>query len=243
MMKLPYFVIACLIGIFTSTAKAQTADKLLISAGWLHFAPHHSSNPFAITCISGIPKYAVLENTGAFLRESEGLGVSATYFFNTHLAAEFALHIGPEWDLHTAGALRDYKKIGVVRSWTPMLLLKYYFFEDTARLRPYIGFGGSLTRFTNARITNDHFNELFDGETSSLSLSHAWNPVFNAGFLYRLKKQWFVGAALSYIPTHTTVTLTTPTSPYSQWYGAVITTQAKIRPQPLTTYLHIGHRF
>jgi outer membrane protein len=76
---------------------------------------------------------------------------------------------------------------------------------------------------------------------TDVSTDRSWAPVFNAGLTYAFSEHWFAGFSLSFVPLHATAKLTTqaqtPVGPLT------VKSEAKLRLNPIVTYLNVGYRF
>ncbi len=232
-MKLKSIVAGCLLCTCACAAQAQTAGSLLLSAGWLHFITRDSSGPLTLTG----PVVGEKPHTGASVSNADSVGVSATYFVTDNVASELVLGLPPKFDLKGAGELSPLGKIGSVRQLSPTLLLKYYFFDASTRLRPYLGVGVSRVWFKNVRITNPALETVLHGPTTA-SAKNAWSPIFNAGVSYQWSEHWFGGLSVSYMPLRTTAKLKTKVNEQ-----VTQNSEASLKVNPVITYLNVGYRF
>jgi outer membrane protein len=215
-----------------TTAHAQSAGSMYVTTGWFHLAPQTSSGPLTITS----PAIGPIPDTGAGVNSADTLGLSAGYFITDHIAVEFESGIPPKFDITGEGALSSFGTLGSAKQWSPALLLKYSFFDPQAKFRPYVGIGATYVWFSDAKITNNAFLGTLGGPTS-VSTNSSLAPVFNVGFNYAFTKHWFAGFSVSYIPVSVKATLqsTTPVGP--------VTSEAKIKLDPIVTYLKVGYSF
>ncbi len=228
-------------------AQAETAGRLLLSAGWMHFAPQEKSGmledgPSATFNTKRVPVFG-FDGGGTSLARANSAGVFATYFLTDHWASEFMLGIAPEWNLYGANKWTVMGKLGTVRQWSPALLLKYYFFDESSQWRPYAGIGLSRTWFTHAHFDNPIFEVSFgDAATMSVSAKNTWNAVFNAGLMYQFQKHWFGGLSVYYMPLRAIATFYTDIEDNRhEVYRA--TYQNKIRINPILPFMYLGYRF
>jgi outer membrane protein len=87
------------------------------------------------------------------------------------------------------------QEILTARWFAPTLLLTYSFFDESARLRPYIGFGINYTRFYSRQITPA--GEAIIGGPTSVSLTTSVGPAATIGLSYRLTRHFSVYGSLS----------------------------------------------
>lgn len=230
-------VLACM----STAAQAQSAGSIYVTTGWFHLAPQSSSDPLTVTSIGGSPTNITEPNTGASLDSADTIGFTAGYFVTDHIATEFVIGVPPTFNLYGTGNLAQYGKIGQAKQWSPTLLFKYYFNAPTASFRPYLGVGVSRIWFTSEEITNNTFQANVLHGPTSVSTDSSWEPVFNAGFQYAFNQHWFAGVSISYLPLSTTAKLTSAsTTPVGT---LTVTSQTKIKLNPIVTYVNVGYRF
>lgn len=225
----------------TTAAHAQTAGNFYVTTGWFHLAPQDSSDPLKILSVGGSPVNQSVPNTGAGIDNADTFGLTAGYFVTDHIATELVAGIPPRFNLTGEGALQPFGVLGHAYQWSPAVLLKYYFNNTAAKFRPYVGLGATYIWFSGAKITNSAFEAGALGGPTQVQTSNQWAPVFNAGFIYNFTNHWFAGLSVSYIPVSLTATLTTQRA--TQVGTLTEVSQAKIRLNPVVTYLNVGYRF
>ncbi|WP_341315691.1 OmpW family outer membrane protein [Paraburkholderia sp. IMGN_8] len=220
---------------------AQSAGSFYATTGWFHFAPQDSSDPLKETSVGGTPVNISVPGTGAGIDSSDTIGLSLGYFVTDHIAAEAEIGIPPKFNLLGKGTFEQFGTLGSARQWSPALLFKYYFNDATAAFRPYAGLGVTYVWFTDAQITNTAFEQGVLHGPTSVSTDRSWAPVFNLGFNYAFNKHWFAGFSVSYIPLSVTATLTSNAS--TPVGNLTVTSEAKIRLNPIVTFAKIGYVF
>jgi outer membrane protein len=225
---------------FTAAAHAQTAGTIYATTGWFHFAPISSSDPLEILSVGGSPVNQSVPGTSAIAASSNTLGLSLGYFITDHLATEFEFGIPTTFDIQGSGSFSQFGKLGDAKQWSPALLFKWNFLDASSKFRPYVGVGVTRVWFTDAQITNGAFvASVLQGPTT-VSTDRSWAPVFNAGFNYAFTKHWFAGFSVSYIPLSVKANFNASNvGPF----GVTVTSQAKIRLDPVVTYLKVGYMF
>jgi outer membrane protein len=120
---------------------------------------------------------------------------------NAHFSAELALGAPPLTKTigkgpATLGSV-PYKgqEILTARWFAPTLLLTYSFFDESARLRPYIGAGINYTRFYSRQATAA--GEAVTGGPTSVSLTTSVGPAATIGLSYRLTRHFSLYGSLS----------------------------------------------
>lgn len=85
--------------------------------------------------------------------------------------------------------------ITTARWFAPTALLTYSFFEESARLRPYIGAGINYTRFYSRQQTPA--GDAASGGPTSIGLTTSVGPAVTAGLSYRISSHFFVYGSVS----------------------------------------------
>src|SRR5260370_15408566 len=154
--------LALIPGAICSSAMAQSAGSLITSVGgvWLDFGPSsetslQSSSPLGTFTSSG---------TGGQIHNTFTLELSTTYFVTDHIAFDLAAGIPPKLQLYAQGNAKPFgaggpslnlgnlAPLATTRSWSPILFLKYYFFDAQTKLRPLVGIGGNYTLFSHTPL-------------------------------------------------------------------------------------------
>ncbi|WP_233809269.1 OmpW/AlkL family protein [Paraburkholderia sp. HP33-1] len=226
-----------------SLAHAQSAGQWMVNAGWMHMAPQDSSQPLTVNALGHT---STMEGTGASVADTDTFALTATYFVTDHIAIETILGVPPTLHLNGTGTLASLGELGNARSYSPALLAQYHFGEPSARLRPYVGAGVSYVWFNSvqlsAPLSSGQFlfspatGTLLEGPTSA-SLSKSFAPIVNAGLTYNIDSHWSVGVSLSYVWLSSRATLTTHSA------VGTVTTTAKLKIDPVTSFVSIGYRF
>jgi len=229
--------------ILSAAAHAQSAGSNVVSLGWFHIAPNSSSDPLFVKSVGPMPINAPVAGTGAKITDGDTLGLAFTHFFTDNLAAEFAGGIQPTHKINGTGTFGGFGELGTAKQWSPTILVKWYFGGAETALRPYVGLGVNYTWFTDAKITNGAFQTMVlgrgtPGSSSSVSTDSSWNPVVNAGVTYAFNRNWLVGLSVSYLPLKTTASIDTTLA-----NGVHIQSEAKIKINPVVTFLTVGYRF
>ena len=241
-MKKTMLAMAALGALASGSAMAQQAGDWVVGAGWFHLSPQDSSKPLTVTA----PIPAVLPGSGASVSDSETLGLSAMYFLDSHWAVEGVFGVPPKFKLNGTGTLGRVGELGEARQWSPTILGKYYFNEGNAALRPFVGLGATYVWYSDVSLTPGLQGALGGrlglppGATStSAKLDKSFAPVFNLGAAWQFDKHWGVSFSVSYIPLKTTAKLTTRTAGGT----TVATSEARLKLDPIVTYLSATYRF
>ncbi len=137
----------------------------------------------------------------AKLKDTTTLYFAYVRRFNEHFSAELALGAPPLTKTlgkgpATLGSVPfNNQEILTARWFAPTLLLTYSFFDESARLRPYIGAGINYTRFYSRQVTPA--GEAIVGGPTSVSLTTSVGPAATIGLSYRLTRHFSVYGSLS----------------------------------------------
>lgn len=148
---------------------------------------------------------------------------------STHFTAELAFGIPPLTKTYgkgpaTVGSIPyNGQEISTARWFAPTALIEYVFFDESHKLRPYIGVGVNYTKLYD-RDSTAAGNALSGGPTS-LSLPVSVGVAGTAGVSYRLPHNWSVMA--SYSASQVRSRLTADTA------GVLRTTEISFGPQTL----------
>ena len=225
------------------TAMAQQAGDWVFGAGWMHFAPQDSSEPLTMTS----PVNRPVPGSSANVSSADTLGLTATYFLDSHWGIEGVLGVPPKFKLEGGGTLGPIGQLGEARQWSPTLLGKYYFNEGNAAFRPYVGMGLTYVWYSDVELTPGMQNAMGGllrrppGATATTAkLDSSWAPVFNIGAAYQFDKNWGLSFSVSYIPLKTTAKLTTT----STTTGAQLSTaETSLKLNPIVPYLALTYRY
>ncbi|SDV48277.1 OmpW/AlkL family protein [Chitinasiproducens palmae] len=239
-------LVAAFGGALSGAAQAQSAGSFVANVGWFHFAPQDSSRPLEVTR----PGQAAVTvpGTGATVSNADTVGITGTYFITDNIAAEAVFGYPPRFKLYGEGGLGKLGQLGSASEWSPTLLLKYYFGQAGSRFRPYVGAGASYVWYGNVKLNAAMANGSFlapgaaqgvvaVGPTSA-DLTSSVAPVVNAGLAYNINDRWSISASVSYMWLSTRATLTTRLP-----NGAQITSQTRLKIDPIITFVSLGYRF
>ena len=121
--------------------------------------------------------------------------------------------------------------ISTARWLAPTVLLEYKFFDETARLRPFIGVGVNYTNFYDRKSTAQ--GNAASGGPTRLSLTSSVGPAATAGLAYHVANHWNVYASYSISQVKTRLKADTA--------GVIRTTHISFGPQALI--LSVGYSF
>lgn len=226
-----------------SSAHAQSAGQWVVNTGWLRMAPQDSSEPMTVNALG---RSSTIPGSGATLPDANTVALTARYFVTDHVAVETVLGVPPKLHLDGTGTLASVGELGTARAYSPAIQAQYHFGEPTARLRPYIGAGIAYVWYRDVELSrpvamgqilhSPTLGNLLEGQTSA-SLSSSFAPLVNAGLTYNIDSHWSIGASIAYTWLSTKATLTT------QAPVGIVTTTAKVKINPIITFLSVGYRF
>lgn len=241
--KLQAALAAALLAGGGSSAMAQQAGDWVLGAGWMHFAPQDSSKGLNLTS----PVNMHVPGSDATVGSSNTLGMSATYFLDSHWGIEGVVGVPPKFKLEGAGTLASVGELGQARQWSPALLGKYYFNDGNAAFRPYVGMGLTYVWYSDVELTPGMQTAMGGllrrpaGSTvTTAKLDSSWAPVFNIGAAYQFDQHWGVSLSVSYIPLKTTAKLTTTSAATGAQLG---TSEASLKVNPIVPYVAVTYRF
>lgn len=158
------------------------------------------------------------------------LGLTATYMLADNVGVEllgatpFSHNINAKVPL--LGAKENLGRVANVKQLPPSLYAQYYFFEPSAKIKPYVGAGLNYTRFYNAESRNV-------AVTNLKVKKHSFGPVVNAGVDVKLNDNLYFNAAAWYTRIKTTATFTA--------LGA--NHEVKVKLDPVVYFAGLGYRF
>ncbi|CAG9264431.1 OmpW family protein [Burkholderia diffusa] len=238
---------------FCSGAIAQVAGDTVVTAGgaWLNFANSSSGN-----LVSSSPFGTFASNgTNSEIHNALTEGIFITRYFTDNIAVEGALAFPPKLNMYAQGnaaplgaggpnmPLGSLQPLASARTWPAMALLKYAFGRPDASFRPFLGLGVNYTWYSGIELNPAFYQaaQAFAGSGGSVqsSLHDSWNPVFTAGFTYRMAERWYAMGTLMYIPLKTDAEIRS-TAANGQ---TVMTNRIHINADPVIAFVGVGYRF
>ncbi len=224
-------------------AVAQEAGSMVLGVGWLGFYPQDKSKPLELTS----PTQGTIPGSGSSVSNAHTLGLSFAYYFDKNWAVEAVLGVPPKFKLDGEGTLSDVGRIGEARQYSPTLLARYTFLDDSSRIRPFVAAGGTYVWYDDVKLTSSLQNwigaaaQLPPGFTyTTAKLDSSFAPVLNAGAYYTIDRNWSVAFSLSYVKLKTTAKLTTRLASNDQ---QIATSQSKLTLDPIVSFLSLNYRF
>jgi len=226
-----------------TSAHAQSAGDIQVSAGWMHFAPQDSSGPFNVTALG---QTVTKQGASASVSNADTFGLTLQYFVTDHIAVEAVTGVPPKFHLNGEGTLGPLGELGTAREWSPTLLLKYYFLSAQSKFRPYVGAGASYVWFSDVKLSQQMANGafLYSPQTgtaltgpTSVHIGSSFAPVVNAGLSYHFSKHWSAAFSVSYMWLSARATLTTNSA------VGQVKSESKLKLDPIVTFLSVGYTF
>lgn len=118
-----------------------------------------------------------------------------------HFDLELAAGVPPKTDTigkgpATLGSVPwNGQTVGTVKWFSPSVLLEYSFFDESARLRPFVGLGINFTHFFDRQINGAGDAAL--GGPTYVTLTNSIGPVGTLGAVYHFMHHWSVDASFS----------------------------------------------
>ena len=205
-------------------------------------APQDSSEPLTVNALG---RSSTVAGSGASVADTDTFALTATYFVTDHIALETILGIPPKLHLSGTGSCRhsvNWERLAR----GPAILAQYHFGEPSARFRPYVGAGLTYVWFRDVQLSNKVASGAFlysptlgnrlEGPTS-VTLSHSFAPIVNAGLTYNIDSHWSVGVSVAYVWLSTKADLSTRSA------VGTVTSSTRIKIDPITTFVSLGYRF
>jgi outer membrane protein len=120
---------------------------------------------------------------------------------STHFTAELAFGVPPLTKTYGSGPATlgsvpyNGQYISSARWVAPTALIEYVFFDDSVRLRPYIGVGVNYTAFIDRNSTPA--GNAASGGPTRIELPSSVGPAGTVGLTYRLPQHWSLMASYS----------------------------------------------
>jgi outer membrane protein len=229
--------------------RASVAPLLAVAGLLAGAAPAHADDTYSNDVRLGL--YAVFYHTTADDLQGPyvppGVNIKAedlaTLYFgyvrrlSPHFSAELAVGYPPLAKIEGKGPATlgsvpfNGQVISTARWIAPTVLLEYNFFDETAKLRPFIGVGVNYTTFYDRDSTAE--GNAASGGPTKLSLKSSVGPAATAGATYKFGGHWDFTASYSISRVNTRLVADTA--------GLIRTTSIKFGPQALI--LSVGYRF
>lgn len=206
--------------LLTGTAVAHQAGDVMFRAGAVHVKANSSSDTRS--------KVATTVDVDLDVKNNAQLGLTATYMLADNVGIELlgATPFSHKIDARVPQLNLDLGRVVSLRQLPPSLYAQYYFFEPTAKVKPYIGAGLNYTRFYNATSV--------DSRVTNLSVKkHSFGPVANLGVDIKLTDNIYFNAAAWYTRIKTT----------AKFKALDLDHEVKVKLDPVVLFAGFGVKF
>jgi len=209
----------------SSSALANQAGDILVRGGITTVVPDSGKTPILLNGTDSTMSLTVDENTQ--------LGLNFVYFYDNHWAIELlaATPFTHEVTIQDKNAVLgvDGALLGKVTQLPPTLSALYYF-NTSAKFKPYVGLGINYTIF---------FEEKFESAPKGLGLTDlqldgSFGLSAQIGADYQLTDEWHINASVRYIDIQSDATFDV---------GGNNIGKAKIDVDPMVYSLMLGYKF
>lgn len=213
--------LACVAGILVASnhVLAQSAGTWSAKVGYNEFRPKVDSGD-----ITGVPNGKIDVGNGG------GVFGSATYMLTDQASVELAFGVPPKLDIEGRGTIEKAGKIADTKVWSPILMFQYRFGGADSQFRPYVGLGGTYTKYTSVTTTLMLSMLTNPGGTTTASIDSAWGFVGQLGATYKLNDRWYLDGSVVPMRLKTTAHLSTGQS-------------VDVSVNPLLVNLAVGYHF
>jgi outer membrane protein W len=137
------FRLACIAGILFASNQvlAQSAGTWSGKIGYNEFRPKVDSGD-----ITGVPNGKIDVGNGG------SVFGSATYMLTDQTSVELAFGVPPKLDIVGRGTIEKAGKIADTKVWSPILMFQYRLGSPDSLFRPYIGIGGTYTKYGSVAL-------------------------------------------------------------------------------------------
>lgn len=146
------------------------------------------------------------------------------YFFSDNISAELLCCMARH-DVKAVGTTLGTVDLGKVSHFPPTLTVKYRW-TDFGAFQPYLGAGANYTRFFDEKLPS--------GPVTAIHYDSSFGPALQAGFDYKLDKNWSINVDVRKIWINSDVTLRA---------GPTTTINADVDINPLVVTVATGYRF
>lgn len=210
--------------LLTGTAMAHQAGDVIFRAGAVHVKANSSSDAKS--------KAATGIDVDLKVKNNTQLGLTATYMLADNVGIEllgatpFSHKINAKAKVLESGAEVDLDRVVILKQLPPSLYAQYYFFEPTAKVKPYVGAGLNYTRFYHAKSVSPAVTDLSVKK-------HSFGPVANLGVDVQLTDNIYFNAAAWYTRIKTT----------AKFKAAGADHEVKVKLDPVVLFAGFGVKF
>ena len=203
-------------------ASAQSKNQFTVSIGANQITPKVESGPISAPA---------LPNSLADVSKDTQPVVTVNYALTDNISVETAIGTPYKQKLYGAGAIAGTGELGKVQALPAILLAQYRFFEPTAVVRPFVGFGITYAAFQKetgsgrmTALTNP------GGPPTTFSVDNKWTYSGQLGAAWNINEKWIASAA--FIKTRLRTDVHFSTGQYQH-----------IRLDPNSVMLTVGQKF
>ncbi|HHW7518599.1 TPA: OmpW/AlkL family protein [Mannheimia haemolytica] len=210
--------------LLTGTAVAHQAGDVIFRAGAVHVKANSSSDAKS--------KAATGIDVDLEVKNNTQLGLTATYMLADNVGIEllgatpFSHKINAKAKVLESGTEVDLDRVVILKQLPPSLYAQYYFFEPTAKVKPYVGAGLNYTRFYHAKSVSPAVTDLSVKK-------HSFGPVANLGVDVKLTDNIYFNAAAWYTRIKTT----------AKFKAAGADHEVKVKLDPVVLFAGFGVKF
>ncbi|HDL5698512.1 TPA: outer membrane beta-barrel protein [Mannheimia haemolytica] len=210
--------------LLTGTAMAHQAGDVIFRAGAVHVKANSSSDAKS--------KAATGIDVDLKVKNNTQLGLTATYMLADNVGIEllgatpFSHKLNAKAKVLESGAEVDLDRVVILKQLPPSLYAQYYFFEPTAKVKPYVGAGLNYTRFYHAKSVSPAVTDLSVKK-------HSFGPVANLGIDVQLTDNIYFNAAAWYTRIKTT----------AKFKAAGADHEVKVKLDPVVLFAGFGVKF
>ena len=182
-MKNNLLCIAVLTLISTGAAQAQSAGSFTLRGGATLIAPQVSSGDLSSPSFAG---------TKVNVLDASQISGGINYMLTDNIAVDLPLGIPFKHQIIGAGAIANTGKLADVEALPVTMLLQYKAGSSSSDLRPFVGVGLTMVKFSNTRSTAA-LSGLTGGTTSNpttMSMKDANGSTYQLGVAARLGGRW-----------------------------------------------------
>lgn len=206
--------------LLAGSAMAHQAGDVMFRAGVVHVKANSSSET--------VSKPTTTVDVNLEVKNNTQLGLTATYMLADNVGVEL-LGATPFSHKISAAVPQLNLELGDVvklKQLPPSLYAQYYFFEPSAKVKPYVGVGLNYTRFYHAKS--------LDSRVTNLDVKkHSFGPVANLGVDVKLTDNIYFNAAGWYTRIKTT----------AKFKALGLDHEVKVKLDPVVLFAGFGVKF
>ena len=203
-------------------ASAQSKGQYTVSIGANQITPKVESGPISAP--------ALPNSLGDVSKDTQPV-VTVNYALTDNISFETAIGTPYKQKLYGAGAIAGTGELGTVQALPAILLAQYRFFEPTAVVRPFVGFGITYAAFRKetgsgrmTALTNP------GGPPTTFSVDNKWTYSGQLGAAWNINEKWI--ASVAFIKTRLRTDVHFSTGQYQH-----------LRLDPNSVMITVGQKF